>query len=113
LPKRSSLGQETASLKNAPKKRSFFMKKILEIHKNPSQHWVGDGFPVRTILSSPRLGKAINPFLLLDYGGPMEFPPTQEALGVDEHPHRVVNLANESGAARVISGNFQGIKGAA
>ncbi|MCI0694961.1 pirin family protein [candidate division KSB1 bacterium] len=64
------------------------MKKILEIYKSPSQHWVGDGFPVRTILSSQRLGEAISPFLLLDYGGPVEFPPTQQALGVDEHPHR-------------------------
>jgi len=64
------------------------MKKVLEIHKSPSQHWVGDGFPVRSILSSQRLGPAISPFLLLDYGGPMEFPPTNQALGVDEHPHR-------------------------
>ncbi len=64
------------------------MKKILEIHKSPSPHWVGDGFPVRSILSSQRLGPAISPFLLLDYGGPIEFPPTQQALGVDEHPHR-------------------------
>ncbi len=64
------------------------MKRILEIHKSPSQHWVGDGFPVRSILSSQRLGLEISPFLLLDYGGPVEFPPTQQALGVDEHPHR-------------------------
>jgi hypothetical protein len=64
------------------------MKKILEIHKSPSPHWVGDGFPVRSILSSQRLGPAISPFLLLDYGGPMEFPPTNQVLGVDEHPHR-------------------------
>jgi hypothetical protein len=64
------------------------MKKILELHKSPAQHWVGDGFPVRSILSSQRLGPAISPFLLLDYGGPMEFPPTNEMLGVDAHPHR-------------------------
>lgn len=64
------------------------MKKIIEIHKSPAQHWVGDGFPVRSILSSQRLGQAISPFLLLDYGGPMEFPPTEQSLGVDEHPHR-------------------------
>jgi redox-sensitive bicupin YhaK (pirin superfamily) len=64
------------------------MKKILEIHKSPAQHWVGDGFPVRSILSSQRLGQAISPFLLLDYGGPVKFPPTNQALGVDEHPHR-------------------------
>jgi len=64
------------------------MKKIIEIHKSPAPHWVGDGFPVRSILSSQRLGQTISPFLLLDYGGPIEFPPTQQALGVDEHPHR-------------------------
>ncbi len=63
------------------------MKKVLEIHKSASRHWVGDGFPVRSLFSSQRFGQAISPFLLLDYGGPYEFPPTQEALGVDEHPH--------------------------
>jgi len=64
------------------------MKKILEIHKSPAQHWVGDGFPVRSILSSHRLGQTISPFLLLDYGGPMEFSPADQPRGVDEHPHR-------------------------
>jgi len=174
------------------------MKKILEIHKSSAQHWVGDGFPVRSIFSSQRFGQEISPFLLLDYGGPVEFPPTNQLLGVDEHPHRgfetvtivyqgevehrdstgnhgrigpgdvqwmtaasgivheekharefaerggmfemaqlwvnlpakfkasppgyqtllhrdipVVNLANESGAVRVIAGNFQNVKGPA
>lgn len=30
----------------------------------------------------------IDPFLLLDYAGPAEFPPTTERLGVGEHLHR-------------------------
>jgi redox-sensitive bicupin YhaK (pirin superfamily) len=30
----------------------------------------------------------LSPFLLLDYAGPREFPPTKERLGVGEHPHR-------------------------
>jgi len=64
------------------------MKKILEIHKSPAQHWVGDGFPVRSILSSQRLGQIISPFLLLDYGGPIKFSPADQPRGVDEHPHR-------------------------
>lgn len=34
------------------------------------------------------MGSALSPFLLLDYAGPMEFPPTDERLGVGEHPHR-------------------------
>jgi hypothetical protein len=52
------------------------------------RHWVGNGFPVRTLFAYPNLGPALSPFLLLDYAGPMEFPPTTERLGVGEHPHR-------------------------
>ncbi|MGH8473944.1 MAG: pirin family protein, partial [Gammaproteobacteria bacterium] len=51
-------------------------------------HWVGNGFPVRTLFSYPNLGPVLSPFLLLDYAGPMDFPPTNERLGVGEHPHR-------------------------
>src|SRR5262245_60119884 len=58
------------------------------IQRSVDRHWVGDGFPVRTLLAYPNLGPVIDPFLLLDYAGPMEFPPTGERLGVGEHPHR-------------------------
>jgi redox-sensitive bicupin YhaK (pirin superfamily) len=30
----------------------------------------------------------LSPFLLFDYAGPREFPPTDKRLGVGEHPHR-------------------------
>jgi redox-sensitive bicupin YhaK (pirin superfamily) len=30
----------------------------------------------------------MSPFLLLDYGAPHAFPPTEEKFGVGEHPHR-------------------------
>jgi redox-sensitive bicupin YhaK (pirin superfamily) len=30
----------------------------------------------------------LSPFLLLDYSGPRNFPPTDRKLGVGEHPHR-------------------------
>ena len=46
------------------------MKKVLAVHPSPARHWVGDGFPVRTIFSFQSLGQAISPFLLLDYAGP-------------------------------------------
>ena len=52
------------------------------------RHWVGDGFPVRTLFAYPNLGPVISPFLLLDYAGPTEFPPTTTRRGVGEHPHR-------------------------
>jgi Pirin-related protein len=35
-----------------------------------------------------RKGEAISPFLMLDYGGPVEFPPSERPRGVDEHPHK-------------------------
>lgn len=34
------------------------------------------------------LGKKISPFLLLDYAGPHDFPPSDTPRGVGEHPHR-------------------------
>jgi redox-sensitive bicupin YhaK (pirin superfamily) len=62
-------------------------KKVFSIHKKPSAHWVGDGFPVRTIFSAFADAR-FSPFLLLDYAGPKQFPPSDKPLGVDEHPHR-------------------------
>lgn len=63
-------------------------KKLSAVRRNADGHWVGDGFPVRTLFSYPDLGAALSPFLLLDYAGPMDFPPTNERRGVGEHPHR-------------------------
>jgi len=64
------------------------VKKLRSIQRSVDQHWVGNGFPVRTLFSYPALGPVLSPFLLLDYAGPREFPPTQDRLGVGEHPHR-------------------------
>jgi quercetin 2,3-dioxygenase len=64
------------------------VKKLRGIQRSVDRHWVGDGFPVRTLFAYPNLGAALSPFLLLDYAGPMEFSPTDERRGVGEHPHR-------------------------
>ncbi|WP_372876535.1 pirin family protein [Pseudomonas sp.] len=64
------------------------MKKILGLYSNNQQHWVGDGFPVRSLFSYDSLGQHISPFLLLDYAGPHEFSPTQQRRGIGQHPHR-------------------------
>ncbi len=63
-------------------------KRILGRYGNDRQHWVGDGFPVRSLFSYNTLGAHISPFLLLDYAGPHNFEPTKERRGVGEHPHR-------------------------
>ena len=64
------------------------MKNIIGIYTSPRPHWVGDGFPVRTLFSYDNLAKHISPFLLLDHAGPAEFTPTSERRGVGQHPHR-------------------------
>lgn len=64
------------------------MKKLRQILRTADRHWVGNGFPVRTLFDYQRLGSQIDPFLLLDHAGPHLFPPTEDKLGVGEHPHR-------------------------
>ena len=64
------------------------MKKILGVYSAPHQHWVGDGFPVRSLFSYNAMGQHISPFLLLDHAGPMKFEPSTKPRGVGEHPHR-------------------------
>jgi hypothetical protein len=64
------------------------VRKLRSIQRNVERHWVGDGFPVRTLFAYSDQGSAFSPFLLFDYAGPVEFPPTAERLGVGAHPHR-------------------------
>jgi redox-sensitive bicupin YhaK (pirin superfamily) len=64
------------------------MKKMLRIHKDSEMHWVGNGFPVRTIFDYNGLGRELSPFLLLDYAAPYPFSPSNERRGVGGHPHR-------------------------
>lgn len=64
------------------------MKYVLGIYSAPQGHWVGDGFPVRSLFSYQSHGKQLSPFLLLDYAGPHEFAPAAKPRGVGPHPHR-------------------------
>lgn len=63
------------------------IKRIRRIVPSPPPHWVGDGFPVRSLFSY-RESEEFDPFLLLDYAGPYEFAPAEATRGVGEHPHR-------------------------
>jgi redox-sensitive bicupin YhaK (pirin superfamily) len=66
------------------------MKKVLFTQRSDYPHWVGDGFPVRSMFTYRDLAKDISPFLLMDYAGPTEFPPApgDHRRGVGSHPHR-------------------------
>ena len=64
------------------------LKNLLHLKRDFQPHWVGDGFPVRSLLSYHGDTAAIDPFLLLDYASPYEFNPGTAPRGVGEHPHR-------------------------
>ncbi|OOO02423.1 MAG: putative quercetin 2,3-dioxygenase [Chromatiales bacterium USCg_Taylor] len=64
------------------------MKQLTQITPEASTHWVGDGFPVRNLISIPRDARDTSPFLMLDFAGPYDFKPASAPRGVGEHPHR-------------------------
>lgn len=63
------------------------MSQVQRVIRDVPRHWVGDGFPVRSLFSYQD-GSAFDPFLLLDYAGPHRFAPGTARRGVGEHPHR-------------------------
>lgn len=69
-------------------KEETLTKKLRSVKRTAERHWVGDGFPVRSLFAYPDQGADLSPFLLLDYAGPAEFPPTSQRRGVGVHPHR-------------------------
>jgi len=65
------------------------MRKLLAVYDAAPPHWVGDGFPVRSIFSYDGLGRGpLSPFLMLDYAAPRNFDPAPRRRGVGVHPHR-------------------------
>jgi quercetin 2,3-dioxygenase len=64
------------------------VKKLVNVLRSAEEHWVGNGFPVRTVFSYDQMGEELSPFLLLDYAGPYKFEPADRPRGVGPHPHR-------------------------
>jgi redox-sensitive bicupin YhaK (pirin superfamily) len=64
------------------------MKTLRGIHKSSEMHWVGNGFPVRSVFDYHGLGRELSPFLLLDYAAPYAFAPSPDRRGVGAHPHK-------------------------
>lgn len=64
------------------------MKRIKHLLNETNEHWVGNGFAVRSLFSYQNYNELLSPFLLLDYAAPRDFPPTSMKRGVGEHPHR-------------------------
>ena len=74
-------------LKPPNKECKLVQKQIKRVVRDRPQHWVGDGFPVRSLFSYTE-GDEFDPFLLLDYAGPYDFSPDEAKRGVGKHPHR-------------------------
>ncbi len=66
------------------------MKTFDALLTSEAGHWVGNGFPVRSLFSYHADAAALSPFLLFDYAGPWTFEPAEEGeqRGVGQHPHR-------------------------
>jgi redox-sensitive bicupin YhaK (pirin superfamily) len=64
------------------------MRRVSFIRRGGFRHWVGDGFPVRTVFVYTDEGADLSPFLLFDYAGPTLFAPSPQRRGVGAHPHR-------------------------
>ncbi|MBS1721878.1 MAG: pirin family protein [Armatimonadetes bacterium] len=87
------------------------MKQVKTIHRPQGSHWVGDGFPVRTLFSYGTHGQDVSPFLLFDHAGPKVFEPSDAPRGVEEHPHRgfeTVTIVYSGGLQHRDSGGHAG-----
>lgn len=65
--------------------------KTVELITSPREpHFVGDGFRVHNFIPSGfRLDMhRMNPFIMLDYNSPYNFPPSDKPKGVGVHPHK-------------------------
>jgi quercetin 2,3-dioxygenase len=90
------------------------MKKVSSVHRGGEGHWVGDGFPVRTIFHYQELGHELTPFLLLDHAGPADFEASDKERGVGWHPHRgfeTVSIAFEGAVDHEDSAGHSGTIG--
>ena len=75
-------------IESTTEKNEAALKELLRIHKSSSVHWVGNGFPVRSVFSYNEDARELSPFLLLDYASPHQFSPGSEKRGVAGHPHK-------------------------
>jgi quercetin 2,3-dioxygenase len=90
------------------------MKNVTTLYNPPAMHWVGDGFPVRSLFSYHRHAQTMSPFLLLDRAGPYEFEPARKPRGVGPHPHRgfeTVTLVYQGEVAHRDSAGNSGVIG--
>lgn len=90
------------------------LKPIETIIAPREPHFVGDGFRVHNFIPStlPLTMERMNPFLMLDYNAPFEFPPVASPRGVGVHPHKgfeTVSIAYQGKIAHHDSAGNSGV----
>jgi len=63
-------------------------RRVERVLRASSEHWVGDGFRVKSVITPTGDPRLQSPFLLLDHAALRRFEPATERRGVGEHPHR-------------------------
>lgn len=61
---------------------------LVGVYPPGPEHWVGDGFHVKTVFWPQLDAQMLSPFLLLDHAARRHFDPSPFRRGVGEHPHR-------------------------
>jgi quercetin 2,3-dioxygenase len=84
------LGRSKArtSMQTEPVASVTELRPIERVLTSSGQHWVGDGFFVRSVISPDGDPTLQSPFLLLDHAARRRFEPAARRRGVGEHPHR-------------------------
>ena len=82
------LSKERNVMQTQPVTPATPVRSVERVLTATSEHWVGDGFRVRSVISPNGDPRVQSPFLLLDHAPSRHFPPATERRGVGEHPHR-------------------------
>ena len=80
-PKREAMMQTAARTKTSP-------RALQAVFPPGPDHWVGDGFYVKTVFWPQLDAQMLSPFLLLDHAARKRFDASPYRRGVGEHPHR-------------------------
>jgi redox-sensitive bicupin YhaK (pirin superfamily) len=64
------------------------LRPVERVIRADAEHWVGDGFRVKSVIAPNGDARVQSPFLLLDHAARRRFEPATERRGVGEHPHR-------------------------
>jgi redox-sensitive bicupin YhaK (pirin superfamily) len=82
-------GDQEADMQHAPRHDTSPTPRALRgVYPPGPEHWVGDGFYVKTVFWPQLDAQMLSPFLLLDHAARKRFEPSPYRRGVGEHPHR-------------------------